>query len=343
MSNELQFNEVFLRGLPQGLPDTSSFGFRSGSLGPLKEGEVQVQSLYWACDPGLRHRLSSADNYAKPIAINERITGFVVGRVLASRSALLQVGEIVVGNWGWCDFTHTAADAVERACDFTGHPAYALLTYLGIPGATAYFGMREVGQVRPGDNVLVTSAAGAVGAMACQIAKAQGARVVGLAGGTEKCSWLRSIGIDGVIDYQDNTDLGRGLADAFPQGIDLFFDTLGNQMIDTALPHMAVKGRVVVCGNTMDANTPLEERDGVKNIRALIAKRLVVEGFLVLDYKPRFHEAWDFLRAMSNAGQLGCLHVLSHGLKNLPSVFCSLFTENPLGRKIVASDNNWGG
>lgn len=338
MTDPLQFNEVYLCSRPQGLADACLFGFRSGALAPLQDGEVQVQSLYWACDPGLRHRLSSSDNYARPIAINERITGFSVGRVTASRSASLPVGEVVVGNWGWCDYVHLASATVERACHFAGHPAYALLSYLGIPGATAYFGMKEVGQLRAGDNVFITSAAGAVGSIACQLAKAEGARVVGLAGGPEKCSWLRSLGVDEVIDYQCGADIAASLASAFPQGIDLFFDTLGNYIIDTALPYMAVKGRVVVCGNTVDANIPLDERYGVRNLRALIAKRLRVEGFLVLDYKPRFHEAWDFLRAMTDAGQLSCLHALDRGLTRLPFVFCSLFTENQLGRKIVASE-----
>lgn len=343
MHSPQQFNEVFLRRHPQGRPDASLFGFRSGTLAPLQDGQVQVQSMYWACDPGLRHRLSTADNYARPIAIGERISGFAVGKVSASRAFNVPVGALVVGHWGWCDRVHVAADSVERAGPLVEHPTYALLSYLGIPGATAYFGMKEVGQLRAGDHVLVTSAAGAVGSIACQMAKAAGARVVGLAGGPQKCGWLRSVGVDEVIDYLDGSDIAAGLASAFPQGIDLFFDTLGNRMLETALPHMAVRGRVVVCGNTMDANTPLEERYGVKNLRALIAQRLRLEGFLVLDYKPRFPEAWDFLRDMVDAGQLHCAHALDHGLTKLPAAFCSLFSENSLGRKMVASDVNWCG
>ncbi|MEG2632355.1 MAG: zinc-binding dehydrogenase, partial [Comamonas sp.] len=166
------------------------------------------------------------------------------------------------------------------------------------------------------------------------------ARVVGLAGGPQKCDWLRRVGVDEVMDYRDGSDLATALARAFPQGIDLFFDTLGNHMLETALPHMSVRGRVVVCGNTMDANTPLEQRPGVRNLRALIAKRLRVEGFLVLDYQARFPEAWTFLREMVDAGQLHCMHSLEHGLAKLPAAFCSLFTDNPLGRKMVACDVN---
>lgn len=338
----MQFHEIVLAAYPQGLPSPSDFALRKGRYAPLADGEVLVESLYWACDPGLRHRLSVADNYTAPVAIGARITGFTVGRVLESRSAAWAPGDRVLGQWGWCDKAVLPGAQLQPAPEHVGHPTHALLSYLGVPGATAYFGMHEVGRVQAGDRVLVTSAAGAVGAIACQLAKQRGAHVVGVAGGEEKTAWLRRLGVDAVIDHRacaTRADLQAAIAAQFPQGMDLLFDTLGNAWVDLALPLMAPRGRLVLCGNTMDANLPMQERHPIRNLRALITQQLRIEGLLVLNYRQRFPEAWEHLKAMHASGQLHVEHAISSGLQALPQAFCSLFCGNPLGRKIVASLN----
>jgi len=338
----MQFQDIVLAAYPQGLPSPSDFALRKGCYAPLLDGDVLVESLYWACDPGLRHRLSEADNYTAPVALGARITGFTAGRVLESRAASWAPGDVVLGQWGWCDKAVVPGAQLQRAQAHVGHPTYALLSYLGIPGATAYFGMHDVGRVQAGDRVLVTSAAGAVGAIACQLAKQRGAHVVGVAGGEGKTAWLRSLGMDAVIDhraYPAMPDLQAAIAAEFPQGIDLFFDTPGNAFVDLALPLMAPHGRLVLCGNTMDANLPMQARHPIRNLRALITQQLRIEGLLVLNYRERFPEAWEYLKALRANGHLHVEHSISSGLQSLPHAFCSLFRDNPLGRKIVASLN----
>ena len=251
-----------------------------------------------------------------------------------------QLGDIVTGTWGWTDLANAHAAEVAPAPPFTGHPLYALLSYLGVPGAAAYFGMLEVGRLKEGQNVLVTSAAGAVGSLACQIASLKGARVVGMAGGPEKTEWLRSIGVEHVINHHAISDMGEALDAAFPDGIDLVFDTLGNQLIEAVLPCMALRGRLVLCGNTADANVSLSNRYGVRNMRALIARRLSIEGFYAPDYAHRFHEAWTYLRQKKEEGEIRLVHDLHTGIEVLPKVFCNLFSRpSAMGRKIVMANS----
>ena len=328
--------EIVLQAMPQGLVKPSAFALRAGELPSLQADEVRVETLCWACDPGLRHRLASTDPHTPAMEPGQRITGFAVGQVLAARGDAFKPGDIVTGAWGWTDLANVRAAAISPAPPSTGHPPHALLSYLGVPGATAYFGLLEVGRLQAGQQVLITSAAGAVGALACQIAMLHGARVVGVAGGAQKTEWLRSIGVDQVIDHRSASDLGTALGQAFPDGIDLVFDTLGNQLIEAALPHMALRGRLVLCGNTADANVPLPRRHGVRNTRALIARRLSMEGFYAPDYAHRFPEAWAHLRQLKEAGRLRVLHDLHLGMEVLPTVFCSLFAgPSSMGRKIV--------
>lgn len=328
--------EIVLQAAPHGMVKPSAFALRAGELPPLQGDEVRVETLCWACDPGLRHRLASADPHTPALVPGSRVTGFAVGQVVAAPGGTLRPGDIVTGSWGWTDLANVRATTVAPAPPFTGHPPYALLSYLGVPGATAYFGLLEVGRLKAGQQVFITSAAGAVGALACQIAHLHGARVVGVAGGPQKAEWLRSIGVDQVIDHRSASDLSQALGEAFPDGIDLVFDTLGNELIEAALPHMALRGRLVLCGNTADANVPLPRRHGVRNTRALIARRLSMEGFYAPDYAQRFPEAWAYLRQLKEAGRLRVLHDLHMGMEVLPTLFCSLFSgPSSMGRKIV--------
>ena len=338
MSPEPIANEFVLARHPQGIPVASDFTRSSRALTELEEGSVRVQTQVWGIDPGLRSRLSGVASYVQPLALGDTVTGFVAGRVLQSRDAGFAVGDTVTGAWGWRDIADVPARSLSRAPEREGLPLESLLGLLGIPGITAYFGMLDIAQVKAGDQVLVTSAAGGVGTIASQIARLQGARVVGLAGGAVKCQWLLdSAGLDDVIDYKATPDLAAALDAKFPQGIDVVFENLGNAMLDTVLPKMRIGGRIVVCGQTADYNLPPEHVHGIRNTRAVIAQRLRIQGLVAMDYAARYEEARRDIRAWAREGRLVTREHISIGFEQLPAAFASLFAANSLGRKLVVA------
>jgi len=331
-------NEFVLARHPQGIPVASDFTRSSRALSELEEGSVRVQTQVWGIDPGLRSRLSGVASYVQPLALGDTVTGFVAGRVLQSRDAGFAVGDTVTGAWGWRDIADVPARSLSRAPEREGLPLESLLGLLGIPGITAYFGMLDIAQVKAGDQVLVTSAAGGVGTIASQIARLQGARVVGLAGGAVKCQWLLdSAGLDDVIDYKATPDLAAALDAKFPLGIDVVFENLGNAMLDTVLPKMRIGGRIVVCGQTADYNLPPEQVHGIRNTRAVIAQRLRIQGLVAMDYAARYEEARRDIRAWAREGRLVTREHISIGFEQLPAAFASLFAANSLGRKLVVA------
>lgn len=332
-------NRAFtLARIPDGVPGPEDFRLETLNAEPLADGRVRVRTLIWGVDPGLRARLTRKASYTAGLQVGDIVSGFVAGEVVESRSPAFQAGDIVQGAWGWREMADVAPEAISPAPERGPLPLAALLGLLGVPGVTAWFGITEIGAVKPGEEVLVTAAAGGVGSIAAQVAKLKGARVVGLAGGPEKCAWLRDgLKLDDVIDYKGEPDLKAALRRAFPKGIDVVFENLGNAMIDALLPRMRPCGRIVVCGVSADLNTPAEERYGVRNIAELIGKRLRLEGFVALDYRDRYHEAWDALRAWAAAGELVTREHIAVGFENLPTEFASLFGENALGRKLVAA------
>jgi len=207
---------------------------------------------------------------------------------------------------------------------------------LGVPGMTAWFGLRRVAKLQPGERVLITSAAGPVGATAGQLAKLWGAsEVVGIAGGPEKCAWLRDVaGFDRAIDYKA-ADFEAHFAEIAAAGFDVMFDNVGNAMIDRALPHLKMRGRIVVSGQVADYNTPLAEVPGLRNTREFIAKRLAMEGMVVFDDLPQFPAAQAELAALIKAGTIVYREEIFEGLASLPQAFCGLFTGASFGRRVV--------
>ncbi len=323
---------------PQGVPGPEDIGLTRRTLPPLADGRVRVRTLLWGVDPGLRGRLSGRASYVPPLALGAVITGFVAGVVVESRDPRFAPGDEVTGSWGWREVADVAPDAIAQAPERGALPRAALLGLLGVPGITAYFGMLDVGRVRVGEQVLVTSAAGGVGSIASQIARLQGARVTGLAGGAAKCAWLRDeLGLDATIDHRAEPDPGAALGRAFPDGIDVAFENLGNRVLDAILPHMARGGRVVVCGQTADYNLPPEQRPCIRNTANLIGRRLRIEGFVALDYADRYETARHAIRAWAEAGQLKTREDIAMGFEHLPAAFAGLFAGENFGRKLVAA------
>ncbi|MFY1831552.1 NADP-dependent oxidoreductase [Myxococcus fulvus] len=331
----LSSRHIVLASHIPGRPEPEHFRLEPVEVGEPGAGELRVRTLFASVDPGTLARLGGVDSYAPALKPGEVIGSATVGEVLDSRDARYAVGDVVAGGWGWREHAVVSAKGLRKV-ERGAEPLSAELGVLGIPGLTAYFGILELGRPKEGETVLVSSAAGAVGSIAGQISKRQGARVVGIAGGAEKCRWVKeALGFDAVIDYRAEKDLGAAIRRECPRGVDVYLDNVGGTMLDTTLTCMALKGRVVVSGLVADYGVPPEQRAGLKNTPFLITHRLRMEGFVVLDYFARFGEARTALRGWLQDGTLKHREHVVDGLASAPTLFAGLFRGENFGRAVV--------
>ncbi|WP_426169877.1 NADP-dependent oxidoreductase [Sandarakinorhabdus sp. DWP1-3-1] len=317
-----------------GAPSPEDFRVERLPIPELAEGQFLARNHFVSCDPGTRSRLSPGASYAPPLQPGAPVDGFSVGEVIASRNDRFAVGDHVALT-GWA--THVVSNGRGYAVKLPdlGVPESLWIGLLGVPGMTAWFGLRRVARLQAGERVLVTSAAGPVGATAGQLAKLWGASaVIGIAGGPEKCQWLRDVGFDIAIDYKA-ADFEAQFTAAAADGFDVMFDNVGNAMIDRALPHMKMRGRIVVSGQVADYNTPLDRVPGLKNTREFITRRLRMEGLVVFDDLPGFAAAQAELAALIASGAVQYREEVFEGLASLPQAFCGLFTGASFGRRVV--------
>jgi NADPH-dependent curcumin reductase len=318
-----------------GAPSPDDFRVETMPIPPLAEGQFLAKNHFVSCDPGTRSRLSPGASYAPPLAPGAPVDGFCVGEVIESRNERFAVGDHVNLS-GWA--THVVSNGRGYCVKLPdlGVPESLWIGLLGVPGMTAWFGLKRVAALKAGDRVLVTSAAGPVGATAGQLAKLWGAsEVVGIAGGAEKCAWLtETAGFDRAIDYK-SPDFEAEFAEASAAGWDVLFDNVGNAMIDRALPVMKMRGRIVVSGQVADYNTPVEQVPGLKHTREFIAKRLRMEGLVVFDDLPGFAAAQAELAELIKNGTVKYREEVFEGLESLPEAFCGLFTGASFGRRVV--------
>lgn len=325
---------VLARHIPR-LPEPEHFRVERVEVGEPQDGELRVKTLFASVDPGTLARLGGVDSYAPALKLGEVIGSAAAGEVLESRDSRYAVGDVVVGSWGWREHAVVSARGLRKA-EPGAESVSAELGVLGIPGLTAYFGILELGRPQAGETVLVSSAAGAVGSISGQIAKRQGARAVGIAGGPEKCRWVvESLGFDACIDYRAEKDLAAAIRRECPQGVGVYLDNVGGSTLDAALTCMAMKGRVVVSGLVADYGVPPEARAGLKNTPFLIIQRLRMEGFVVFDYAARFGEARAELRRWLQDGTLRHREHIVDGLESAPAVFAGLFRGENFGRAVV--------
>jgi len=323
---------------PVGLPRVDDFRLETGPRPEAGRGEVLVRNRFISVDPGTRGRLGDRETYAQPLALGEVIQAATVGTVEVSNHPRFAVGDWVAAAFGWQDWGLSDGRGV-RVIPNNGLPPSTAIGVLGIPGLTAYFGMLEIGAVKPGDQVLVTSAAGAVGSAAGQMAMIEGARVVGVAGGPAKCGWLTGeLGFAGAIDHRQVSDMGAAVAAACPDGVDVLFDNVGNAMIDAVLPLMNRGGRIVVCGQMADYNQPGDEAVGLKNTRAFIGQRLTMRGLVAFDHYREYPQAWARMTDWIRTGRLRYREEIIDGFAALPQAFIGLFTGENLGRRVIAPD-----
>jgi NADPH-dependent curcumin reductase len=321
---------------PTGNVDDSTVRLEEEDAPEPGDGEALVRNRFLSIDPTIRTWMDDAPGYLPPIGIGEVVRCGCVGEVVSSNSDRYSEGDMVFGMSGWQDYA--VADEGERTMQTLpeGLDPEAALSVFGVTGMTAYFGLIEVGQIKEGDVVVVSGAAGATGSIVGQIARVKGAsRVVGIAGGAEKCAWITNeLGFDAAIDYKAD-DVAAALREACPDGIDLFFDNVGGEILDACLAQLALRGRVVLCGAIATYN----DRGaiaGPSNYRALIARRGRMEGFIILDYIPRFPEAQMQMGAWIAEGKIKFRTHLVEGLENAPDALNLLFTGGNTGKVIVA-------
>jgi NADPH-dependent curcumin reductase CurA len=318
-----------------GMPGPDDFRLEVLPIPELADGQLLIANRFISCDPGTRSRLSPGASYAPPLQPGALVDGFAVGEVVESRHPKFAAGDLVMGT-GWA--THMVSNGrgyLSKVPDL-GVPLSLWNGILGVPGMTAWFGLKRVANLQPGERVLVTSAAGPVGATAGQLAKLWGAAsVVGIAGGAEKCRWLvEQCGFDAALDYKA-PDFAERFAEASADGWDVLFDNVGNASIDRALPVMRMKGRIVVSGQVADYNLTPQDAPGIHNTREFIGKRLRMEGMVVFDDLPQFPAAQAELAGLIRAGRIAYREELFDGIESLPAAFCGLFQGASFGRRLI--------
>jgi NADPH-dependent curcumin reductase len=336
MARPTETRRIVLARRPDGAPRPDDFDVVAAPIGETPEGGALIRNLCLSVDPGTRSRLSEGASYAPPLKIGETIDGFAVGEVIESRTSRVSVGDLVATGSGWCEHWVFPGRGYIQLIPHDSLPLSLWIGVLGVPGMTAWFGLHRVAGLKAGDRVLVTSAAGPVGATAAQLARQMGAaRVVGTAHGADKTRWLLDQAkLDQVVDYR-RSDLAEALRAASPEGFDVLFDNVGNAMIDLCLPLMRPGGRIVISGQLADYNARPGDVRGLANTRYFIASRLRMEGLVVFDDLKAFPEAQRQVGDLIRKGELAYREHRYSGLDQAPLAFCDLFTASTFGRRIV--------
>ncbi|MCX7220574.1 MAG: NADP-dependent oxidoreductase, partial [Burkholderiales bacterium] len=316
-----------LAARPMGLPKDSDWSFSSEALRDIVEGEIIVQAIYLSLDPAMRGWMNEGKSYIRPVAINEVMRAGGIGKVIASKSAKFAVGDYVSGGIGVQKFWLGAADD-KSASFYKVDPKLAplpkYLNALGMPGMTAYFGLLDVGHPKADETVVVSGAAGAVGQTVGQVARQKGCRVVGIAGGKEKCDFVvNELGFDACIDYKTGS-VKDGLKEHCPNGVDIYFDNVGGEILDTVLTRINMKARIIICGAISQYNntTPVK---GPANYLSLLVNRARMEGIVVFDYLPRYAEATKEMGAWMAQGKFQTREDIVQGIENFPAALLMLF------------------
>jgi len=323
---------------PEGMVQESDFNFIEEPVREIADGEVLIRNLYLAFEPAMRGWLNDVPSYIPPVGIGEVMRASTVGQIIESKNAAYPKGKLVSGMFGWQQY-FIGSGTPERIAGMSsvpdGIPPYRMLSLLGGTGLTAYFGIHAIHPIKEGDNVLVSGAAGATGSVAVQIARLRGAgKVVGIAGGADKCDWLLNTAkIDGAIDYK-NESVGRRIREEFPKGVDLFFDNVGGDILDATLPRMADNGRITLCGGISGYNEK-ELPPGPRNIMQIVVHRLSVRGFILFDHIGGVAEAITDLRRWSEAGEIVVEEDIQEGFENTPKTFLRLFQGKNLGKQLL--------
>jgi NADPH-dependent curcumin reductase len=326
-------HQVRLAARPSGLPKRSDWKFTEEPIRDPAEGEVAVKILYISLDPAMRGWMNEGKSYIEPVGIGDVMRAGAVGRVIASKNPGFAVGDFVYGGFGVQEYAVANGKSLAKV-DPKLAPLPVYLGTLGMPGMTAYFGLLDVGQPKAGETVVVSGAAGAVGMVVGQIAKIKGCRVIGIAGGSEKCQYVvKELGFDAAIDYKAE-DVKQALRKHCPEGIDVYFDNVGGDILDAVLTQIARKARIVLCGAISQYNNtgPIK---GPSNYLSLLVNRGRMEGMVVFDYADRYGQAGREMAGWMAAGKLKSREHLVEGLQTFPETLLKLYKGENFGKLVL--------
>ena len=328
-----QNKQLLLQKRPIGLPEKDTWKLIETEIPSPKDGEILVQCEYVSLDPAMRGWINEGKSYIAPVELNDVMRAGGVGKVIESKNLKFNVGEFVYGQTGIQQYIITDGNGYHKI-DPSLAPLPMYLGTLGMPGMTAYFGILEVGELKEGDAVLVSGAAGAVGSIVGQIAKIKGCPVIGMAGGADKCKYLiEELGFDGAIDYK-NDNIAAKLKEYFPKGIDVYFDNVGGEILDLALGRLAMHGRIVICGAISQYNNKTAIK-GPSNYLSLLVNRGTMRGMVVFDYAKDYQKAAMQMGQWMMQGKLKSKEDVYEGIENFYDTFLRLFSGEKLGKLVL--------
>jgi NADPH-dependent curcumin reductase CurA len=329
-------HKVELAARPVGLPKRTDWKFTESPVPDPAEGELLIQVVYISLDPAMRGWMNAGMTYVEGVAIGEVMRALALGKVVSSRNPKFVPGEYVYGLFGVQEYASSNGTGLTKV-DPAAVPLPVYLSVLGMPGMTAYFGILDVAKIKSGDTVVISGAAGAVGAVAGQIAKIKGCRVIGIAGGAEKCQYVKSLGFDAVIDYKSE-EIYKALATHCPKGLDVYFDNVGGDILNAALANITLGARIAICGAISQYNntTPIK---GPSNYIMLLVKRATMQGFVVFDFASRYAEAGHEMAGWLASGKLRSREDIVEGLEKFPEALLMLYSGENFGKLILKISN----
>lgn len=325
------FQRIVLASRPTGEATPDNFRLETVEVPELKDGEVLVRNEYMTVDPYMRSLMNEGKSYMPPVQLNATMEGGTVGEVVASKNPAFAVGDKVVGYSGWAEMGVSDGSDMRKV-DTSEVPLQAYLGVVGMPGMTAWYGLNQIMVPKPGETVVVSAASGAVGSVAGQLAKLKGCRVVGIAGGKEKCDYVvEELGFDACVDYKAG-NLAADLAAATPDGIDAVFENVGGQVLDASLARMNPFGRIAVCGLIAGYNG---EPVPVNHFSAVLVMRLTMRGFIVGEHMEFWPQGLNELGMLVACGKLKYRETIAQDLANAPEAFLGLLKGKNFGKQLV--------
>lgn len=334
MEKETLNRQVILINRPAGIPQKKDFKIIESTMPMLAAGQIRVRNIYLSVEPAMRGWVSAVPNYSDPVALNSVMRAFAVGVVDESMHQKFKVGMRVAGLFGWQHYSVVDASDIEQVLDSDDMPISTALGVLGINGVTAHIGLLEVGQPKPGETVVVSTAAGAVGSCVGQIAKIKGCRTVGIAGGAAKVQMCMDMfGYDAAVDYKSE-DFSNSLALACKDGIDIYFDNVAGRISDEVMKHLNIGARVVICGTASVASWNPHPM-GPRIDRTLLVKRARMQGFLIFDHKDYYPTARRDLREWIRSGAIRYKEDILEGIEAAPDSIAGLYRGENIGKRLI--------
>ena len=334
-------HEIRLKHRPVGIPTENNFEFVRVSIPDPKEGEFLVRNIWMSVDPYMRGRMRETKSYISSFQLNKPLEGGSVGQVIESKNNKFKEGDCVLSNFGWREYWLSTDGSGVTKIDPNMAPIHSYLGVLGMTGLTAYIGLLKFGELKDNDynnTVFVSAASGAVGSVACQIAKIKGCRVVGSTGSLEKVKWLLDQArIDNAFNYKEvgEDNISSELRKLCPNGIDIYFDNVGGKHLEAALDNMKVFGKIVLCGMISQYNVPPSQQSGPSNLFLAITNRLKIQGFIVRDHYHMLNEFYTNMSKWISQEKIKWQETVVEGLENAPKAFIALFKGENIGKMLV--------